>query len=266
MSFGDTSASMPIDRYLASLGREELDAPEHLWGFGGLHGGLLLAVLAERAQRSAPGVPLRSVTGRYHRAVRDRFTVSAVPLKERGSVLAFATQARSGETLFADATVMLGTAQSDRFPSRTLQAPPVPPPAACPVLPVPREFVPASSQVQVRLAGPNQPYGAQPDAQLLAWVRITTDDLAPDTLRLLFLLDVLAPSYSAVLDEMRPVPTLELGAQFTGPLREDASPWLLLSARTDHAPGDGWLIEDFDAWAEGGQHVAAARQTRIIRD
>ena len=265
MTAVDPQEELTVGGYLADLAHDQLEAPSHLWGFGGLQGGMILAVLAERAQRRAPGMPIRSVTGRYHRPVRGEFRVEAATLKDRGTVLAFASCARSGDMTLADATVVLGAGQSTGYPVRAVSAPPVPAPERCPVFPVPREFVPASSQVEIRLAGPNVPYGGQADAKLLAWVRVTSDDLTPDSLRLLFLLDMLAPSYSAVLDSLVPMPTLELSVQFTGsPL--EPSPWVLLSARTRHAPGDGWLVEDFDAWAPDGTHIATARQVRIIRD
>lgn len=45
----------------------------------------------------------------------------------------------------------------------------------------------------------------------MAWVRLAEDDDARDTSRLLFLLDVLARSYSALRDELMPVPALALG-------------------------------------------------------
>lgn len=267
MSHTDSAASLEVREYLDSLSRNGYEAPSHLWGFGGLHGGLILAALTERARRLAPDVPVRSVTGRFHRAVREEFAVNASALKTGGSVLAFSTWAQSGDTVLADATVVLGAPQSVRFPAASAPMPDVPPPADCDVFPVPREFVPASAQVETRLAGSGRPYSGQSEPKLLAWVRIITDDVPPDQLRLLFLLDMLAPSYSAVLGSLIPMPTLELGVQFTqSPPADNSSPWVLISAHTRNAPGDGWLFEDFDAWTEDGTHIATARQIRIIRD
>ncbi|WP_168223297.1 acyl-CoA thioesterase II [Plantibacter sp. M259] len=267
MSQTDSAASHEVREYLDSLSRNGYEAPSHLWGFGGLHGGLILAALTERAHRLAPGVSVRSVTGRFHRTIREDFSVNVSALKGRGSVLAYSTWAQSGDTVLADATVVLGAPQSARFPATSAPMPDVPAPADCDVFPVPREFVPASAQVEIRLAGPGQPYSGQSEPKLLAWVRVITDDVPPDQLRILFILDMLAPSYSAVLDSLVPMPTLELGVQFTQSSPADnRSPWVLVSAHTRNAPGDGWLFEEFDAWTEDGTHLAAARQIRIIRD
>lgn len=266
MTGGGTPSAVTVGQYLASQQWGELEAPKHLWGFGGLNGGLLLAVLAERAQRSAEEMPLRSVSGRFHRAVRSACTIETTELKGRGSVRSYAAQAVADGGILADATVVLGAQQSQGFPARAAPSPEAPVPARSPVFPVPRDFVPASSQVEIRLAAPQRPYGGHAEATLLAWLRITTDDLAPDAQRLLFLLDMIAPSYAALLEAPAPIPTVELSVQFTGALRADASPWVLVSARTRHAPGDGWVVEDFDAWSERGDHLATARQVRVIRD
>jgi hypothetical protein len=73
---------------------------EHLWGFGGIHGGLTLALMTSAMQRQAAGEPLRSITARYHRPITGEFGIEVTPLRSGQTVrtLAARAPARTGYT------------------------------------------------------------------------------------------------------------------------------------------------------------------------
>jgi hypothetical protein len=57
------------------------DPRRPLRGFGGIHGGLALALMTSAMQRQAAGEPLRSVTGRYHRPITGEFRIEVTPIR-----------------------------------------------------------------------------------------------------------------------------------------------------------------------------------------
>lgn len=130
------------------------------------------------------------------------------------------------------------------------------------VFQVPVDFVPIAAATEIRPVGSRRPYASGDRAELTAWVRMAEDDLPPDGLRLIFLLDALAPSYAAVLSELRPVPTVELSVRPQP--AQPTSPWVLLQARTVAASG-GWIDEHIDAWDVDGTHLASGHQLRVLR-
>ncbi|WP_235989458.1 thioesterase family protein [Streptomyces ureilyticus] len=245
-----------------------VEAAPHLWGFGGLHGGLTLALLTSAMRRSVPAdAELRTVTARFHRSLTGRFDVEAAVLRP-GTVTtltARAVQADSGPGPEADATATF----APRRPARTAPvspAPPVaPPPQDCELFTIPPEFVPISTFMEIRPVGPNRPYSGCAEPELTAWIRFTEDDLPPDTDRFLTLIDALAPSYAAVLTDLRLVPTLELTVRPTPGLAHASSPWILLRARTHRADAGGWVDEHIDAWDGAGTHLGSAYQLRLVR-
>jgi hypothetical protein len=243
-----------------------LESDRHLWGFGGLHGGLALASLTARIQTMAPTGQMRSVSGRFHRAIRESFEIEATWPTGAGSITAYNARAIAGGETAVTAAALFGVDQAPVAPTLAPAAPVAPPPQECEVLTIPREFVPVAGQTEIRSIDTNRPFGGGSEARLTAWVRLVEDDRPPDLLRLIFLMDALAPSFSAVLTVPQPIPTIELSVYPTGGLPAHApSPWVLLSARTDVATGSGWLSEHIDAWDLDGRHLATARQLRVVR-
>jgi hypothetical protein len=112
--------------------------------------------------------------------------------------------------------------------------------------------------------GENRPFAGGDDPELTAWVRFVDDDRPVDELRTVVLMDCLAPSIAAVLPAMAAVPTVELSVHLRPAVRRATSPWVLLRARTDLAPGDGWCSERLDLWAPDGTHLASATQLRLV--
>lgn len=251
-------------QFLAATGPGPVDAPANLYGFGGLHGGIALARLTAAMAAQAPDGVLRAASAHFHRTLRDRFTI-ATDLRRRGRHVTTAAAdavGSSGEVLLSATAVFGPPAGTDP----TVPGPTSPTDAADPhawdVFEIPTEFVPVAATTEIRPVGSSRPYAAGDRAELTAWVRMVDDDVPPDALRLIFLMDSLAPSYAAVLGAPLPVPTIELSVR---PQQvHPTSPWVLLHART-LAARDGWVDEHIDAWDIDGTHLASAHQLRVVR-
>lgn len=241
----------------------ELTPARELWGFNGLHGGLTLALLASGMQQAVGEHRLASVSGQFHRALRDLFEVRAEVVRSGRTVTGASAAAVAGGVVHATAAALFAPSEGEVSPAIAPPAPAAPPPGRCEPFVIPPEFVPVAAQTQVRPVGPARPFAAGADAELVAWVRLLEDDRQPGPLQLLFLLDALAPSYAAVLSDVVAIPTLDLSVQLTHAPVAHPSPWILLRARTTSATG-GWLTEDLEAWARDGTHLATGRQVRIV--
>ena len=241
-------------------------SPDHeLWGFGGLHGGLALALLASAMRRDAPGGSrLRSATARFHRPLSGPFRIETEVLRS-GKVTTLAARADTDGVPHADASAIFGVDRPDCCPPLAPAAPPAPSPADCEEFRIPPEFVPIASFLEIRPVGPNRPYAGGAEPELTAWMRLAEDDEPPDAYRLITLMDALAPSYAAVLTELQLIPTVELTVRLGQGVPQAASPWILLNARTTWAGADGWLEEHIDAWNPGGGYLGSAHQLRVVR-
>ncbi|MCP9975870.1 acyl-CoA thioesterase domain-containing protein [Streptomyces somaliensis] len=242
-----------------------MGAEKHLRGFGGFHGGLALALLASATRSHAPGLTLRSITGRFDRPVESGFTVSSALLRSGRTATAVAARAESPEGLHVEASAVYGRPDEPAWPSVAPPAPAAPEPRECEVFAVPPEFVPIAASMEIRPVGAARPYGGGTDPELVAWVRLLEDDAPPDTARFVFLIDALAPSYTAVLPALALVPTVELTVRPGAGLAGASSPWTLLRARTLAATPGGWVNEQIDAWGPDGTHLGTAHQLRVVR-
>jgi acyl-CoA thioesterase len=138
--------------------------------------------------------------------------------------------------------------------------PDVPPPEACkPLLerPVPGEF-----PVEHRPARDPLPLTGGDRAELLAWMRIATDDRAIDAAAATFLADALAPGLYGALDEYVPLPSVEIALHYADTAPSD-SPWVLAVAR-NRVARDGYAIEDGELWTPDGRLLIHSRQLRRI--
>lgn len=267
-----------INDFLTAPPGATREAPRHLWGFGGLHGGLAVGamVAAMRETVGTTGAPLRSVSGRLHRAVREPFTVDVAADAETRSTASFSAKLRPagqpGEratstpvppAALASATALFGSDAPVASPTLSPAAPAVPAWHEGSLFNPPPSFVPVAESYELRVTGTNRPFAGGTDPNLTAWVRLTEDDLPPDDLRLLFLVDALAPSYAAILQAPQPIPTVELSAHFSG--ERAVSPWVLIEARTPIATAGGWITETINVWGEDLTHLAEARQLRLVR-
>jgi hypothetical protein len=92
-----------------------------------------------------------------------------------------------------------------------------------------------------------------------------TDDVPSSEERLTILIDSLAPSYTALLTELKAVPTVEMTAALSAGAAEAVFDWVLVLARTTSADTSGFVRESIDVWAEGGEHLASCMQLRVVR-
>lgn len=241
----------------------ELAVGPELWGFGGAHGGLVLALLASAMTARIGGAALRSITGHFHRALHGPVGVEVEGVHQGGSVTTLSAVARTSRGPSVTAAATFGRAGVGR-PAEPRPAPPIaPPPGRCPRFDVPVEFVPITRYLEVRPVGLARPYAGGTVAQLIAWLRLVEDDEPPDVLRLIFLADALAPSYAAVLSAPTAVPTLELTVRPGAGLDACRSPWVLLRATTTSASA-GWIDERIDVWGLEREHLGSASQLRIV--
>ncbi|MEW2621358.1 thioesterase family protein [Streptomyces sp. NPDC048106] len=242
-----------------------LPAQAHLRGFGGFHGGLALALLTSAMREHAPGLELQSVTGRFDRPVDPGFGVDS-SLVRAGRTLTVVRAAAQGEKGTAiEASAVFARRGEDAWQAVTPPPPAAPRPEECEVFAIPPEFVPIATSMEIRPVGPARPYAGGPVPELIAWVRLVEDDEAPDVLRLVLLMDALAPSYAAVLSTLAVVPTVELTVRPGPGLAGASSRWILLRATTRAAGPDGWVDEQIDAWGADGTHLGSAHQLRVVR-
>lgn len=254
---------------LGALLRQAEDGPivpdPRTHGFGGVHGGLILALLTSAMQRRVPDALLQSASARLHRAVTEKFEVSTA-LRRSGSISTLTAEATTDQGPHIDASAVFAGARTVDCPPVTPPAPPAPQPLECEVYQIPPEFVPISIYWQIRPVGPNRPYAGCDEPELTAWVRLVEDDAPPDPHRLVLLMDALAPSYSAVLSDLVLIPTVELTVRpRVTALAAASSPWVLLHARTLSADTSGWSEEVIDAWDPDGVHLGSAHQLRLFR-
>jgi hypothetical protein len=259
-----TSDLIPPGRWLEQPAVQVIDPPPHLWGFGGLHGGLTLALLVKTIHGDGNDHgAVRSASGRFYRPVNRAFT-TRISRPRRGRANADALSGDPERAVLASASLVSSPAREGSVPAVAPACPSAPPPDECEPFHVPVEFVPISAFIDVRPVGDRRPYegGARPD--LTAWLRLTEDDQPPDLHRAILLMDALAPSYAAILPAPRPIPTVELTVRAADGLTHASSPWILLHATTTWASPDGWLHEHLDAWDRAGTHLASADQFRTV--
>ena len=257
------SLSHVLDRSADDLSID--DAP-HLHGFGGLHGGLLMARMVAVARAQAPGGRPRAVTAHFHRPARGRLDLRPTPVRSGRTVTAVDVQAVGEHGVVAGAVVLLAAERAERRNPVPLAppAPIAPDPQTLEPFRIPPEFVPIAAQTEIRPVGPNRPFAGGRDPELVAWIRIVDDDDAPDATRLAFLLDALAPAHAAVLTDLAAMPTVQITAHLGAEPAATDSAWVLVRAISARAGADGWLQEDLDVWSSSGIHLASARQVRLL--
>lgn len=260
------AADTPPGRWLAEVDVTAvgpIDPPAHLQGFGGLHGGVTLALLAKAARGGGDDGVMRSATARFHRPVSQAFTMT-ITRPRRGRACVDALSHGGDSSLVASASLVIAPVKTQRLPRVGPDCPSVPPHSECKRFAVPAGLVPIGQFLEVRPTDDRRPYADGDRPVLTAWLRLTEDDEPPDPYRMIMLMDALAPSYAAILTALQPIPTVELTVRCADGLPRATSPWILLRASTTWASADGWLGEHIDAWDPAGTHLASADQLRTV--
>lgn len=257
-----TTVSASIADVLAGVAGED----PTLFGFGGLHGGLMAGILLRtmRTEVESTLVPIE-LTVHLLKPLPGHPDLSAEVIHSgRSLTFVTATASRNART-GASATLALSTATRRKIPT-------VFPPRRMHVLPIeraepfapPPEFVPISTRFEVRPATPALPFSGADEARLCAWIRLT-EPIDDPWERLLLLADGLAPSYAAVLSDLQLIPTVRMTVRFTPEVASTDFSWVLVDATTVDAGVDGWLTEAINLWSKDGILLASSSQLRLVR-
>jgi acyl-CoA thioesterase len=241
--------------------RGVVEVPLFAWGFGGLHGGLALSLVASSMRRNAPEHSLRSITGQFHRPIRETFAIESRVVRSGRTTAAMEATGAGPDGICVTAMAIFGSDQEHGVPVYAPDPPDVPRPDSLPTLEAIADKIPVLSQVELRPVGEVRPYVGAAEPSMMAWMRVKGREAPVDPCSVLFFLDALPPSYTAVLTEPRPAPTLEFSAHVTSSV--PTSRWVLVRSRTVRASEGGWLTESIDAWDPEGAHLGSAQQLRL---
>lgn len=265
MSSSMLATKPPIAAVLAAgMAARPFKVSPTLWGFGGAHGGLTLALLTGAMQRQAEGRVLRRVFAQFRRPIRDELEIQIVEDGVGKTVSWLSANGLSNSSVAVTAKAIFSRPAGLMFAPVSPTMPSAPPPEDCAVFKVPTSFVPFADRTEIRVVGSTLPFSGASEPELVAWVRLVDDDLPPDDARLMILVDVLAPAYGALLDAPVPVPTITLTVSPGEALARAFSPWVLLRARADVASRDGWHSERIDAWSPDGGYLGCGEQLRCV--
>lgn len=263
-----TAARLDFDALVAPPADGELLPVDAHWaGFGGAHGGLMVAALG-RAMEAAAGRPLRSVHAELLGGVRPGGLAVEASVERSGRSVAFASARGAQEgALRLRATGVLGDGAGGPLGASlattdaVLAPPAVPPPTALDPWRV--EGGPALSTLEFRPAGDNRPADGGERAEFVVWLAIDGDEAPLDPWRLLMLCDAPPPGLFGLVEQPFAIPTVELTAQLLPAARAVEGRWALARMRTV-AAGEGWSIDDCELWDEAGAPLLVSRQTRRI--
>src|SRR5580658_5378267 len=117
-SMETVAAALPPGRWLDQVdpvADQPIEPPAQLWGFGGLHGGLTLALLAKQMYPSEEAGVMRSATVRLHRPINQVFTV-AITRPRRGRASADVFLAEGARGCLASASLVTGAVRPPWLP------------------------------------------------------------------------------------------------------------------------------------------------------
>lgn len=261
-----TVLGRPFDALVAPRAAGELLPVDAHWsGFGGAHGGLMVAALS-RAMQEAADRPLRAVHAELLGGVRPGELAVEASIDRAGRSVTYASASGVQDAaLRLRATAVLGDGASGPLGQRLSAADALLHPLS---VPPPEELEdwriegPALPTVQFRPATENRPTaGDRPEFHV--WVAIAGDPAPLDPWRLLTLCDAPAPGLFGLVREPFAIPTVELTAQLLPAAHEPAGRWALARMRTI-AAADGWSIDDCELWDEAGRPLLISRQTRRV--
>src|ERR671919_817258 len=105
-----------------------LEVPSFAWGFGGLPGGLALSLVASSMLRNVPEHSLRSITGQFHRPIRDTFAIESRVVRSGRNAGAVSATGTGSDGVCVTATAIFGSDQEPGAPVYAPGAPDVPGP------------------------------------------------------------------------------------------------------------------------------------------
>lgn len=236
----------------------------HWTGFGGAHGGLLVAAAARSMDGAVGGDrTLRSIHVDLRGAVAPGVLELDAALDREGRSVSFAsvTGRQAGRERFSATGVYGAGGTPVDYGPVTRGVFPDGMPGVDAAEPWSTEGTPALRTVEYRPATTNLPTGNSGLAEFHVWMRIVGDDAPVDQTRALTLLDAPAPGLYGTVSQPFPIPTVELTAHLLPALDTTTSPWVLARMQTVVA-AEGYSVDDCELWSEGGELMALARQLR----
>lgn len=208
---------------------------------------------------------LVAVAARFLRPLAWPIVVDATVVRKGSTITIACASASSAGGQCVEATATFGTGAPRGV---SVMAPGMPTGIAdrgsAPEFVIPAEFVPISQRLEIRAATPELPYSGSDAPVLCGWVRLRDDVTAVDE-RITILIDSLAPSYTAVLTDLKAVPTVEMSMQICAGGADSVFDWVLIRAATTAVDERGFVRETIDMWAESGRYLASCTQLRIVR-
>ncbi|OLL20658.1 MULTISPECIES: acyl-CoA thioesterase [unclassified Rhodococcus (in: high G+C Gram-positive bacteria)] len=226
-------------------------------GFGGVHGGLVVAALIRAAAVETGATPL---------AVSAHFTGPVQP----GPVDVAVDDVRGGRTVSARASMPDSVTALVRL-ARTVGETTWPrtgsdfggtDPVTLPPLEIPVDFVPFSQYLDIRPINAARPFGRGDNPEFEVWIRLMSAVGFAPVERAAILLDALPPGLFATMSAPVPVPTVEFAAHFA-PSRAAADGWYHLRHRTVWAT-EMLCVDEAELTDGDGHLVGQARQLRRI--
>lgn len=167
-TYGRESLAEILD---AASTRTHFELSRATWGFGGVHGGLALAMLTRAMRTKASGQALRRVTGHFRRSLRGEFEIDVREDHAGNSVRWLSARAHQNDSTCVLASAVFATPGDTRPRRVAAEMPHAPPPSSCPLFTVPSELVAFAWRSEIRPVGIARPYGRGDHPELLAWLR-----------------------------------------------------------------------------------------------
>ncbi|MFH5227363.1 acyl-CoA thioesterase [Antrihabitans spumae] len=227
-------------------------------GFGGVHGGLLLAALAEAAADHVGSIPI-GISAHMYAPVQPgevEIAVDVIRAGRTGSVSA---------TIEGRATALVRTSREPfgnrTWPSSNSVAAAEHPEQLEPLV-LPVDFVPFSQYVDIRPVNAARPFAGGHEPEFIVWIRLRENFGLTEQGRAAVLLDALPPGLFATMTSPVLIPTIEMTAHFA-PTSNSGSDWYYLRHRTACSTAD-LSVDETELFTATGELAAQARQLRRI--
>ncbi|RVW02704.1 thioesterase family protein [Rhodococcus xishaensis] len=232
-------------------------------GFGGLHGGLVIASMLHAASAETTATPV-ALAAHLNKPVEPGPVDVRIDVERGGRT----PSVRASIADSASALVRLTRDTGGDTRSWPVGASPVGSvdPEQLPPLELPVEVAPFSRYLDIRPINAARPFAGGPDPEFEMWIRILSPIEFSTQERAAVLLDASPPGLLATLDSVVAIPTVELSAYF--PPAEDMhipmdDQWHHLRHRTAWA-NDDLCVDEAELRTSAGRLAGQARQLRRI--
>lgn len=240
-----------------------IEPQEEFTGFGGLHGGYVVAMLLRAAaSTNVGGRPISIAANLLEGISPERIELIGERKRSGSSISTVAVEAFQDGGLKATASVIFG-AEREGIDYEGLAMPDVNPPEECQTLgDKPDSAGGVIHTIDYRLAGGAIPFSGADTGELLMWMRLVEEQ--PIDLDLATVLaDGCPPALAPILTEPLLIPSVEINIHFADVEAGARSPWALGHVRTTRSVG-GYASEDGALWTPTGELILQTRQLRRV--